>query len=302
MSGTAFFGKVPSAADFVRRGIAGPTLRAFEHWFHDNYTDLRGTGARGLPFECRVIYPDPKGEGIVAAVAIPSRDRIGRQFPAVVVSSLSKEQLPSSVSALVLGLERFWRDAVAVVQAHVGGEPEPLLDAATAVTGPSRAELADAAERGTALLGNLSEQEMEQACFEEPDDRFYAYQTLRLAVRNAPIPDGRVVWCPTAKNASYRLFWIETIARATEHEVPLPMMWLEGADAPDGALVALGRAPANMLRFAMGHGRSSNMLWPLTTSHAGAKERAKAALEEQNWDDDEQQLSGLIDVVLSIQV
>ena len=302
MSGTAFFGKVPKAADFVRRGIAGPTLRAFENWFHDNYTDLRGTGADGLPFECRVIFPDPKGDGVVVAVAVPSRDRIGRKFPAVVVATLSNEQLTSSVSALNLGLERFWSDAVAVVQAHADGEPEPLLDAAMAVAAPTHAELEDAAQRSTALLGNILEREMQEACFEEANDRYYAYQTLRLAVRNAPIPDGRVVWCPTGKNASYRLFWIETIARATEHGVPLPMMWLEGPDAPDGALVALGRAPANMLRFAMGHGRTSNTLWPLTTSHEGAKERAKAALEAQDWDDAEQKLSGLIDVVLSIDV
>jgi hypothetical protein len=52
----------------------------------------------------------------------------------------------------------------------------------------------------------------------------------------------------------------------------------------------------------MGHGRTSSTLWPLTTSHAGAKERAKAALAGQNWDDAEQKLSGLIDVVLSIEV
>ena len=69
MSGTAFFGKMPKAADFVRRGIAGQTLRAFENWFHDNQAGLRSTGANGLPFECRVIYPDPNGEGVIAAVA-----------------------------------------------------------------------------------------------------------------------------------------------------------------------------------------------------------------------------------------
>ncbi len=89
MSSIAFFGKMPKAADFVRRGISTTAMRDFENWFHSAYTELRSAGAQGLMHQCHMILPvRNEANGVIAVLAVPSRDRIGRQFPVVIDSSL----------------------------------------------------------------------------------------------------------------------------------------------------------------------------------------------------------------------
>ena len=301
MSSIAFFGKMPKAADFVRRGVSTPAMRDFENWFHSAYTELRGAGAPGLMHQCHLILPIRNdANGVIAVLAVPSRDRIGREFPVVVAAFIPRDQLPRSSAPLVMAFTRFWDAAHAAIDAHQDGEPEALWQAIQSLSPPSAPELSEAETRCAELLQNLGARHMEQECFSAPDDRFYAYHTLRLAVRDAS--DSRVLMCPAAGHPGYRAFWVETVERGTAHEVLLPTMWLEGAEAPRGTLVALGKAPSAMLRYVTGHGHRSNSLWPLTTQNIKAQERSKAALAGENWDDSEQNLSRLIDVVLGTQL
>ena len=104
--------------------------------------------------------------------------------------------------------------------------------------------------------------------------------------------------CPDAGHPGYRAFWVETVERGTAHKVLLPTVWLEGAEAPGGTMVALGKAPSALLRYVTGHGHRSNSLWPLTTESSRAQERSKIALAGEDWEDTDQNLSRLIDVVL----
>lgn len=298
MSSVAFFGKMSQAADFVRWGVSDKTMRSFEDWFHDAYTELRGAGERGLKFRCHIILPVADGDGgVVAAVATPSRDRIGREFPMVVATWLPRSELPPSQASLAIGFSRFWDAAHAASEAHRDQKPDTLWDALESVSSPSAAELADAKERCAALFQNLGARQLEQDCFAESDDRFYAYRTLRLAVRDAP--ETRVLMCPDAGNPAYRAFWVETIERATEGKIPLPILWLEGAASPKSVFIAYRKAPAAILKFAAGHDQRSSSLWPLTTNHQAAREKSKAAFASVDLDDAEQKIGRLIDVVLS---
>lgn len=297
MSSVVFFGKVPRAADFVRRGISAAHMRPFENWFHEAYTDLRGAGERGLRYRGHLIMPDiQEPDRMLAVVAVPSRDRIGREFPAVVAAAVPKRDLPRTSASLGMAFARFWTDAISAVESHQDDEPDALFEAIDALSPPSASEITDAERRCDELLANLGARQMERECFSDEDDRFYAYHTLRLAVRDAR--DHRVVECPSAGHPGYRAFWIGAIARATEGKVPLPVLWLEGQDAPQGMLVALGKPPTAMLCFATGHGRQSSSLWPLTTENATARSRAKEALSAGNWDDPGQNLGMLVDAVV----
>ena len=106
MSSIAFFGKMPKAADFVRRGVSAPAMRNFENWFHSAYTELRGAGARGLMHRCHMILPNrDDANGVMAVLAVPSRDRIGREFPVVIPvgSSFPEVRLHSSWPSLASG-------------------------------------------------------------------------------------------------------------------------------------------------------------------------------------------------------
>jgi type VI secretion system ImpM family protein len=301
MAEVVFFGKLPAAADFVRRGVSAPEMRAFENWFHDCYGDLRGAGEKGLPFPCHIVYPNSDEGCVIAAIAVPSKDRIGREFPAVVATAIADERLPRTSASWLLGFSRFWTEATAAIQAHAGGEPKILCDAVQALRPPEAVEVSEAADRWAELLANLGAREMEKDCFEHPGDRFYAYHTLLLATKDAPATDPRVLLCPTVGKIAYRAFWLETAQQATNDHVALPSLWLTGPGAPDGMLVSLGKAPAGMLRFAMGHGRNSHALWPLETKHEAARTRAKEALASADWDSTEQNLSRLIGAILSNQ-
>ena len=64
MSETAFFGKLPTAADFVRLGVSMRSLRSFETWLHDAYTELRSASVPALPARCHIVFPSPE-EGSV---------------------------------------------------------------------------------------------------------------------------------------------------------------------------------------------------------------------------------------------
>lgn len=301
MTTIAWFGKMPRAADFVRGGVSSPAMRAFEDWFHDAYTNLRGAGERGLRYRSVMVLPHAGGsDGFSAAVATPSQDRIGREFPMVVAASLPRHYLGVGSAALSLGLVRFLDAATELFETHRDGEPDSWLHAAASLNPPTVAELSDAKSRWNELRVNLGARQFEQDCFTAPDDRFYAYHTLRLALRDAP--SGRVLLCPAAGNPAYRAFWIEAIERTSSADSPLPVLWLDGSGAPSSVLAALGKPPANMLSFALGHNPRSSALWPLTTTHDGAKARSKEALAGSDWDGPEQNLGRLIDTVLSTQV
>jgi len=301
MSTVVCFGKMPKAADFVRKGISSPAMRAFEDWFHDAYTALRGAGERGLRYRCVMMQPSAgRDGGLIVAVATPSLDRIGREFPMVVAALLSRDHLAGGSAPLSLGLSRFWSEASAMFEVNRDGDPDTFYAALQMLTEPSVAEATDARQRWSDLRENLGARQMEHECFGEPEDRFYAYHTLRLAVRDRP--SGRVLMCPAAGNPAYRAFWIEAIERANPTAAPLPVLWLEGADGPTELLAALGKAPPAMLSFALGHNPRSAALWPLTTTHEAAKMRSKEALSGQEWTAPEQNLGRLMDVVVGTQV
>lgn len=295
MSGIAFFGKVPFAADFVRRGIS-PPLREFENWLHDGVADLRSAGAKWVSGRCCFLYPSSGGKTI-AAVAIPSRDRIGREFPAVAGAVIETGNGGLHRSVAVLGCKRFYDEASAAMEAHMQSDADALWSAIQNVRPPSSTEMSDAEGQRSTLLDEESARAMEDVCFAGPDDRFYGYHALRLAARDAPPPDPRVLVCPTAGEIRYSGFWAEAIEQATQGRIPLPMLWTEGS-----LVVGLGRAPKSMLRFGAGLGGSSSALWPLTTEYQSARERSKAALQGQFWDDPEQKLGRLIDSILRIQL
>lgn len=298
---TAFFGKVPFAPDFVRLGIS-PSHRSFEDWVHDGYADLRGAGARGLPARSHLLFPARDGSGVTAAVAIPSRDRVGREFPAVVATTIPEDQVPTRRSGLIFALQRFWDECDQAVQQHAQSDVDSLWGAVQTVRAPTDEELSSADRKRSSELENSSARAMEQACFSTPDDRFYAYHTLRLATRDAPPPEPRVLLCPTADQAQYRAFWADVIERASPRSLELPMLWMDGEPHPGALVVGLGRAHRSMLKFAAGYGKNANTLWPLSTEYDSAREQAKATLHGQFWDDPEQKLGKLVETILRVEV
>ena len=148
MASIAFFGKMPRAADFVRRAVSSPVMRNFENWFHDAYTELRGAGEASLAHPCHMILPHRNdADGVVAVLAVPSRDRIGREFPIVAATFVPRDMVPPRAATLMFGLTRYWESASSVIETHQDGEPEALWEALESLALPTAAELSEAEQK-----------------------------------------------------------------------------------------------------------------------------------------------------------
>lgn len=295
----AIFGKLPFASDFLRYGVSKDT-RPLEDWVHEGYADLRRAGAKGLPGRSHLICPGPSGA--IAAVAIPSRDRVGREFPAVVLTTIAWARLPLHASSMTVSLERFWSDCESVVERCAGRDGDALWASLQTVRPPSDEELSAGERERASILAETSARAMEATCFTEPDDRFYAYHTLRLATKTVPPPEPRVLLCPSGNQRAYRLFWADAVSRASSRGAALSFLWMDDGPDPGALVVGLGRNHRGMLKFAAGHGESSNALWPLTTRFAPARSRARDALGGGGWESSEETLSGLIERILEAEV
>ena len=301
MSDIAMFGKLPTAADFIRLGALSTPMRTFETWFHEAYTQLRSAGTPSLPARCDVLFPLPEHGLLIVAVAMPSQDRIGRTFPMVVATAIPNAALPQSQAQRLVATARFCQAAATTFEVHAQGESNDLWSAAEQLTPPTDPEFAEAAQRTTMLFDHGRARAMEEACFTPAQNRFYAYDTLCLATQELPPPQARVLLCPTAGHAEHRLFWSEAVGQAVKGRVSLPMMWLHGEDHPDLA-IALDKAPKNMLGFLLGQSSQSQALWPLSTTLDSARKRAEEALLGQNWEDSEQTFSSLLQALAHTQL
>jgi type VI secretion system protein ImpM len=80
-----FFGKLPVAGDFLRRGLQPSSLRAIDDWLQSGLgadrADWRLDTARPWRF---YAAPGTLGESGLAGVLAASRDRVGRQFPILI--------------------------------------------------------------------------------------------------------------------------------------------------------------------------------------------------------------------------
>ena len=234
-------------------------------------------------------------------MAAPSVDKIGRTFPAVIATALQSDALPTSGSTTLLGIDRFLQEAATVFDDHSTSETDSLWQAVQQIPPPSEAEITEAGARSVMLLQNARARLMEDSCFSEPDDRYYAYNTLRLATLELPPPQARVLLCPTGGKAENRAFWAEAISQSTQGTVPVPMMWLDSPEH-EAFLAGLGSAPQSMLRFLLDQPDHGQTLWPLRTTHESAREQAKNALDRRNFDGPGQTFSNLLHEISRIQL
>lgn len=85
-----YFGKLPGAGDFQRHGIETPWARRLFDWCVDGWSQsLAGGGVRDLDGPVRLVLRLPDADRFAALLLQPSRDRVGRRFPFVVVGELT---------------------------------------------------------------------------------------------------------------------------------------------------------------------------------------------------------------------
>lgn len=89
LRGTGWFGKIPTAGDFVRQLTPdGPDARTLD-WFHDGWARYALAGKpRDLIAPVGFCWQRPGGDRALVGVMTASRDRAGRRFPLAVFGAV----------------------------------------------------------------------------------------------------------------------------------------------------------------------------------------------------------------------
>jgi type VI secretion system protein ImpM len=126
MTGAAsagLFGKLPARGDFVRAGLPGDFVAAWDDWLQDVLAASRAQlGAAWLPTFLKapvwrfLLPPGHCGAGGVLGVLLPSVDRVGRYFPLTLAAVMPPaEAAPDDAAwldaAVAAGLAALERDA-----------------------------------------------------------------------------------------------------------------------------------------------------------------------------------------------
>ncbi|MCA8951010.1 MAG: type VI secretion system-associated protein TagF [Planctomycetes bacterium] len=88
--GVMFFGKIPSAGDYVRHALDTPTRRSLFDWFVDGWNrSVTLASEKDIDSPTRLLIADPAAERAVALLLHPSRDKVGRRFPLVIGAEMA---------------------------------------------------------------------------------------------------------------------------------------------------------------------------------------------------------------------
>lgn len=101
-----FFGKIPAVGDFVQRNLSRPVADAIDNWLQQGMFLMSRQEPAFLENYCAastsffILPPQSWANQAVAGFIIPSYDRVGRQYPLVVVRLLQPQQpaLPAQLS------------------------------------------------------------------------------------------------------------------------------------------------------------------------------------------------------------
>jgi type VI secretion system ImpM family protein len=291
----AVFGKIPSRGDFLKQGIQGPALVALERWFFESAQDLFGAGGHFPNEPFKLVVGQPGWSEAVAAVAVPSRDSVGRSFPLVACACLDARTVGPRTWLVPLVTDHFLQQAPALLtQAAAQGDENQLISSLGGLASGGQMDLATGEATFVRVVSNEGTADFETRLFQPRDVRFYAYQTLARAchtVRGGGPDAGLVVGCPVTQ-AEDVLIWNALAGALTGAAVP--MMWQETA-VPRLVLLIGGLLEAS-LRCLVDENCSARSYWPLTTTHTGAMTAAQQALAKVGFGDvSGETVQGLLD-------
>ncbi len=190
MSGVArppcgLFGKTPDAGDFRRVNLASDLTAVLDGWIEVELGRLPADardGAEGPAWRF-VATAGVAGVLPLAGVAAPSRDRVGRNFPCLVLAPLAALDAEAAVACTP------WFDAAeSVLQAaRLGGQERDALSADLADLGAPEEDDLDM----LSLRGRSTDDGLFLDVRSGPDGRAVTLQAVLAAV---PLPQGSSLW------------------------------------------------------------------------------------------------------------
>lgn len=125
LHGVSFFGKIPSNGDYVRYHLDAAWQRETFDWLVDGWNRSLASGAvRDLEGPIHLLRLLAPSHRCASALLTPSRDRVGRRFPFVLVGEWQVEGC--SLGEVLLGVAAWHREAAPIAEMATRG-----LDAET---------------------------------------------------------------------------------------------------------------------------------------------------------------------------
>lgn len=106
-----FYGKIPSVGDFVHRGLAGSSIALMDGWLQRGMASMRSSsqdpqaGHMVSPITYFIMPEKIWAESPVTGLFVPSVDRVGRQFPLLMMTPL-QENFRADCSSAIGSLKR----------------------------------------------------------------------------------------------------------------------------------------------------------------------------------------------------
>lgn len=116
----ALFGKSPMAADFLKLGTPSPLMLSFSNWIEKGFESLSPADRKAEDFIWKFWAKGPNKE-LVCGLFKPSRDRLGRHYPLLLIGSGNHAVLNKHWGLIPGALNNTWKYMESLAQTTTPG-------------------------------------------------------------------------------------------------------------------------------------------------------------------------------------
>ncbi|MBX3184476.1 MAG: type VI secretion system-associated protein TagF [Polyangiaceae bacterium] len=257
-----YFGKLPSAGDFLRGGVAGEPASGFERWVEQGMVyggSRRASWAAdfdaGAPHG--FVYRPPASAqaiSVIAGVIAPSRDRVGRRFPIVIFCQIPGPILAGAPHVAPLLLGEFLEHAGEILHAAPTLSPEAFRAAVAGVAAPRIDQLATHATEYAEWAQGTPTSTPFGVTYGDPSSAGPAHAIDTLIQCVAPMLGQEPMDTPLAARLplgaggiASAAFWIDVTRRVARWRQTTPTAFWSAAAGGGQLLIQLGATPVSSL-------------------------------------------------------
>lgn len=278
MSALALVGKIPFERDFVRHNLTDPAAIAFDRWLQESHQALVLSSSSLTHHTVRFVFSDVGSQKVVFGVMANSHDMVGRTYPLSIFAVLPASSLADVYPALHVSQDAYLASAAELLGSAEQLSLNAMIERLSFIPAPTQSALDMGRTLREQTLRDSFVASMHQRLFGDgvTDGPSYAYQTFLTACESVregpPSRPTTVLDCPIVIDVDM-FTWLELARRVLRWNMPPTFFWLE--EPSPRLLIALGSPPPQILSYIARPDADSERLWPLTTTHPTALERAQ---------------------------
>jgi type VI secretion system protein ImpM len=278
------FGKLPAAGDFVANNATLPVARGLQDWLVGEIEHLFGKRRKPPAVPIRFLARDPSGSGACLGVASPSRDKVGREFPIVVLTYVDVPVATNRFASLPAAYAPFLDQAAALLVEAAAQDVASVMARADALPLPGPRELEDARTWTQQALEQTAGQTILEALF-GPLSQGVHYHGINLflvaceQVRGGDPGQASIILDCPAKDDVQLAFWLRFAQDQLQWRRAPPSLFWTTESGPGGRLlIALGAPPLGVLHFLGDPTLAADRLWPMRTANPNAVDAGRRGL------------------------